>query len=155
MIQFFKILFFKSKNHLYIQTGKNKDVFKQIEKNYFDNFLNDIQIEYSKNDSKIGFVNNNDNNNLFMNSSMLMYKKKDMNLKNLYEKWQNWEISTFKFLMFCNMYSNRSLNDINQYPVFPWIITNFTEKEISLDKENVYNIDCIRFNKDRKKKRLG
>ena len=132
---------------LEVYTLKNKNYYFKFSekeaKKVYDNIktrmkltIEDIQIEYSKNDSKIGFVNNNDNNNLFMNSSMLMYKKKDMNLKNLYEKWQNWEISTFKFLMFCNMYSNRSLNDINQYPVFPWIITNFTEKEISLDKEN-------------------
>ena len=63
--------------------------------------IEDIQIEYSKNDYRIGFVNNNDNNNLFINSNILMYKKKDMNLRNLFEKWQNWEMSTLKFLMFC------------------------------------------------------
>ena len=27
-----------------------------------------------------------------------------------------------------NIYSNRSYNDINQYPVFPWIITDYTSK---------------------------
>ena len=32
---------------------KNLDTFKQIEKNYFDNFLNDIQIEYSKDSSRL------------------------------------------------------------------------------------------------------
>ena len=35
-------------------------------------------------------------------------------------------MSTLKFLMISNIYANRSLNDVNQYPVFPWIITNYT-----------------------------
>ena len=126
----------KNKNYFFKFNEKDfKKIYENI-KTQMKSTIEDIQIEYSKNDSKIGFVNNNDNNNLFMNSNMLMYKKKDMNIKNLYEKWQNWEISTFKFLMFCNMYSNRSLNDINQYPVFPWIITDYTDAEISLEKEN-------------------
>jgi len=91
--------------------------------------VEDIYIEYSKIDSKIGFVNNNDNNNFFTNTSMLMYKRKDMNLKNLYEKWSTWEMSTLKFLMLSNIYANRSLNDVNQYPVFPWVITNYTASD--------------------------
>ena len=126
----------KNKNYYFKFSEKDaKKVYDNI-KTQMKSVIEDIQIEYSKNDSKIGFVNNNDNNNLFMNSNMLMYKKKDMNLKNLFEKWQNWEMSNFKFLMFCNMYSNRSLNDINQYPVYPWILTNYTDKELSLNKEN-------------------
>jgi len=51
-----------------------------------------------------------------------------MNLKNLYKKWSTWEMSTLKFLMISNIYYNRSLNDVNQYPVFPWIITNYTDE---------------------------
>ena len=126
----------KNKNYYFKFSEKDaKRIYENI-KYQMKSTIEDIYIEYSKNDSKIGFVNNNDNNNLFINSNMLMYKKKDMNLKNLYEKWQNWEISTFKFLMFCNIYSNRSLNDINQYPVYPWIITNYKDKEISIENNN-------------------
>ena len=36
-----------------------------------------------------------------------------------------------------NIYSNRSYNDINQYPVFPWIITDYTSESVpSFDTEN-------------------
>ena len=125
-----------------IFTLKNKSYYFKFNQNnikkIYDNIrhqmkstIEDIQIEYSKIDSKIGFINNNDNSNLFINTNMLMYKKKDMNLKNLYEKWSMWEISTFKFLMMVNIYANRSLNDVNQYPVFPWIITNYSESVYS------------------------
>ena len=127
---------------LEIYTLKNKSYYFKFNENnikkIYDNIkhrmkstIEDIQIEYSKVDSKIGFINNNDNNNLFINTIMLMYKKKDMNLKYLYEKWANWEMSTLKFLMLINIYANRSLNDINQYPVFPWIITNYSENDYS------------------------
>ena len=126
------------KNKSYYFKFNEKDAKKIYEniKHNMKSTIEDIYIEYSRNDSKIGFVNNNDNNNLFINSNILMYKKKDMNLKNLFEKWQNWEMSTFKFLMFCNIYANRSLNDINQYPVYPWIITNYKDKEILLENND-------------------
>ena len=119
----------KNKSYFFKFDQKNfKKVYDNI-KHQMKSTIEDIQIEYSKIDSKIGFINNNDNNNLFINTNMLMYKKKDMNLKNLYEKWSLWEMSTLKLLMLINIYANRSLNDINQYPVFPWIITNYSEKD--------------------------
>ena len=126
-----EIFTIKNKSYLFKFDDKNiKKIYENI-KHQMKSTIEDIQIEYSKIDSKIGFVNNNDNNNLFINTSMLIYKKKDMNLKNLYEKWASWEISTFKFLMLINIYANRSLNDINQYPVFPWIITNYKESDFN------------------------
>ena len=119
----------RNKSYYFKFNDKNiKKIYDNI-KHKMKSTIEDIQIEYSKVDSKIGFINNNDNSNLFINTNMLMLKKKDMNLKYLYEKWSTWEMSTFKFLMLINIYANRSLNDINQYPVFPWIITNYSEKD--------------------------
>ena len=122
----------KNKSYFFKFNGKNiKKVYDNI-RHKMKSTIEDIQIEYSKIDSKVGFINNNDNNNLFINTNMLMYKKKDMNLKNLYEKWATWQISTLKFLMLSNMYASRSLNDVNQYPVFPWIITNYSEQDYNV-----------------------
>ena len=86
--------------------------------------IEDICILYNKFGEKIGFMNKN---NILLNFNMnfIYYEKKILNLKNLYEKWYKWEISTLKLLMILNIYANRSYNDINQYPVFPWIITDF------------------------------
>ena len=53
-----------------------------------------------------------------------------MNLKYIYEKWTKWEISTLRLLMYINIYSNRSFNDINQYPVFPWILIDYSSKNL-------------------------
>ena len=44
------------------------------------------------------------------------------------EEWQNNNISTLEYLMWLNIFSGRSFNDLTQYPVFPWIITNYTDE---------------------------
>jgi len=36
-------------------------------------------------------------------------------------KWKKNEISTYQYLLYINKFSSRSYNDINQYPIFPWI----------------------------------
>ena len=38
-----------------------------------------------------------------------------------YEKWRNNEISTYQYLLYINKFASRSYNEINQYPIFPWI----------------------------------
>ena len=45
------------------------------------------------------------------------FKKSDFT-----NKWLNNNISTLEYLLFINKYSCRSYNDVNQYPVFPWLI---------------------------------
>jgi hypothetical protein len=49
----------------------------------------------------------------------------------IFEKWMNWEISTFEYLMYINLFSNRSFNDLSHYPVFPWLHLNTNVKEPS------------------------
>ena len=47
------------------------------------------------------------------------------NIINIKEMWKNSKISCFEYLMWVNIYGNRSFRDISQYPVFPWIISNY------------------------------
>uniref|UniRef100_A0A3B5AGV7 Neurobeachin n=1 Tax=Stegastes partitus TaxID=144197 RepID=A0A3B5AGV7_9TELE len=51
---------------------------------------------------------------------------------NMTERWQHREISNFEYLMFLNTISGRTFNDLNQYPVFPWVITNYDSEELDL-----------------------
>jgi hypothetical protein len=57
---------------------------------------------------------------------------------NMTGKWQRREISNFEYLMFLNTIAGRTYNDLNQYPVFPWILTNYVDKEIDLTSPNNY-----------------
>lgn len=47
-------------------------------------------------------------------------------------KWQKREISNFDYLMFLNTVAGRTFNDLSQYPVFPWILTNYTSDTLDL-----------------------
>ncbi|CAG9328520.1 unnamed protein product [Blepharisma stoltei] len=42
------------------------------------------------------------------------------------EKWVNWHISNFEYLMFLNFAGGRSYHDLTQYPVFPWVIRDYS-----------------------------
>ena len=36
-------------------------------------------------------------------------------------------MNTFSFLMHLNLFSNRSYNDLSQYPIFPWLVKDIVE----------------------------
>ena len=69
-------------------------------------------------------------------------KKKNYSVINKMEEWQNNNISNLEYLMWLNLYSGRSFNDLTQYPVFPWIITNYSDEreEISI-KNDLRNLN--------------
>ena len=48
--------------------------------------------------------------------------KTDFEKSGFTKKWLDNSISTLEYLLFINKYSCRSYNDVNQYPVFPWLI---------------------------------
>ena len=84
-------------------------------------------IGYNLSPTENTYMNFNTNNT---NSDLIL---------NLIENWQDWNISTMSLLIWLNILSNRSFNDLSQYPVFPWILTQYQDKfihngELSLSK---------------------
>ncbi|CAG8541891.1 2926_t:CDS:10, partial [Racocetra persica] len=57
---------------------------------------------------------------------------------NLTERWQRHEISNFEYLMHLNGMAGRSFNDLTQYFVFPWIISDYESETIDLSDPKVY-----------------
>ncbi|XP_049599067.1 neurobeachin a isoform X18 [Syngnathus scovelli] len=51
---------------------------------------------------------------------------------NMTQRWQRREISNFEYLMFLNTIAGRTYNDLNQYPIFPWVLTNYDCEELDL-----------------------
>ena len=49
------------------------------------------------------------------------------------QAWVYREISNYDYLMFCNTVAGRSYNDLSQYPVFPWIIANYSTSKLNLN----------------------
>ena len=51
---------------------------------------------------------------------------------------QRREITNYEYLMFLNTVAGRTYNDLNQYPVFPWVITNYTDTTLDLSSPTNY-----------------
>ncbi|XP_062513649.1 neurobeachin-like isoform X2 [Corticium candelabrum] len=66
-------------------------------------------------------------------SPMQLFRKSNMT-----HRWQHGEVSNFAYLMFLNTIAGRTYNDLNQYPVFPWILNNFTSQQLDLSEESNY-----------------
>ncbi|GCB70856.1 hypothetical protein scyTo_0008692, partial [Scyliorhinus torazame] len=56
----------------------------------------------------------------------------------LTQEWVQRKISNFEYLMKLNTIAGRTYNDLSQYPVFPWIICDYTSEELDLDNPNVF-----------------
>eukprot|EP01083_Nonionella_stella_P079904 219353_1 len=59
-------------------------------------------------------------------------------LEDAQSQWINGDLSNFDYLMFLNQQSGRSFNDLTQYPIFPWIITDYESDSIDLNNANIY-----------------
>ncbi|KAH9101297.1 hypothetical protein LEN26_015757 [Aphanomyces euteiches] len=55
---------------------------------------------------------------------------------NLTKEWQMRLLSNYDYLMALNTLSGRSFNDLTQYPVFPWVISNFSSEKLDLNDAN-------------------
>lgn len=50
----------------------------------------------------------------------------------LTEAWQCREISNYEYLTYLNLIAGRTYNDLGQYPVFPWVLADYTSKKLDL-----------------------
>ena len=48
-------------------------------------------------------------------------------------RWQRGEVSNFHYLMMVNTMAGRTFNDLTQYPVFPWILADYTSEDLDLE----------------------
>ena len=108
-------------DHLISILNKDSSIFRRLFKP-----INSID----ENNKKIvlGYFKDIDNNNEYST------------IVNIRELWKNNNISTLEYIMWINIYGNRSFRDISQFPVLPWIIDDY---KINNYKDIIKN-DCIR-----------
>ena len=139
VIFYSKIKYMFKRTYFYKESGL--EIFTEDNKSYFLNFVNKEDVESFINDilkynnfsvirteskKKIGYEKSKDNNKVY-----LVTEKMD--------DWHTYKISTLEYLMWLNIYSGRSFNDLTQYPVMPWIITDYVSKELKI-KESQRNL---------------
>nr|CAD7574462.1 unnamed protein product [Timema californicum] len=53
-------------------------------------------------------------------------------------QWQNGVISNYDYLMYLNSLSDRTFNDLTQYPVFPWVISDMSSSTLDLSDSSCF-----------------
>lgn len=62
----------------------------------------------------------------------------EKSLSSFTAQWVNRQISNFEYILNLNFLAQRSFNDLSQYPVFPWVLTEFESDEIDLNDKSIY-----------------
>ncbi|KAL8791573.1 MAG: hypothetical protein Q9195_005837 [Heterodermia aff. obscurata] len=53
-------------------------------------------------------------------------------------RWIKGEISNFQYLMLINTMAGRTFNDLTQYPIFPWVLADYTSDELDLSDPKTF-----------------
>jgi hypothetical protein len=59
-------------------------------------------------------------------------------LETVMQRWLDRKITNFEYIMFLNKVAGRSFNDLMQYPVFPFVLADYTSNTVDLDDVQVY-----------------
>ena len=101
------------------------EIFTREKKSYFFNLLTEPSFNSFYNTLK---------GTIFRYNKAAPHKKIDLvddpksEFKNrkIFEAWSSGDLSTQEFLLLVNKYSGRSFNDFAQYPIFPWILNDYS-----------------------------
>ena len=153
IIKYKDIKFIFYRNYYYRETAL--EFFLEQNKSYFFNFKSNEDLTkflsyiIKTEDDKSNNINNIKFRKIVTNitndkdkKKLLGYEKisnntkmKTYNISTKVEEWQNYSISTLEFLMWLNIYSGRSFHDLNQYPVFPWLISNYKSNNLNQEED--------------------
>ena len=53
-------------------------------------------------------------------------------------QWQHGIVSNYDYLMHLNSLADRSLADLTQYPVLPWVVADYTSPRLDLDSQETF-----------------
>ncbi|KAG9149664.1 hypothetical protein Leryth_017584 [Lithospermum erythrorhizon] len=54
------------------------------------------------------------------------------------ESWRRRDISNFEYLMILNTLAGRSYNDLTQYPIFPWVLADYSSEVLDFNKSSTF-----------------
>lgn len=54
------------------------------------------------------------------------------------ESWRRRDITNFEYLMILNTLAGRSYNDLTQYPIFPWVLADYSSESLDFNKSSTF-----------------
>ena len=148
IIIIFKRKYFYRDNSIEIFTSSNKSFyFKFKTENIRNDFLNIIL--------KTNYINFSE---IKLEKRTIGYYKKHSlnqeiysNIENISKNWKNNKISNLEYLMWLNIYGNRSYRDLHQYPIMPWLLINYdieTEIKDKIVEKDINNYLINNYKRD-------
>ena len=146
-IDYMNIKYIFVRQYFYIESAL--EIYTDFNKSYFFNFKTSKDLIQFKSDILHHGTYREIKTEDFKGKKILGYqqminpnsKKKIYYVNNKLEEWQCNYISTLEYLMWLNIYSGRSFNDLTQYPVFPWVITNYLDESKEITKSDFRNLN--------------
>ncbi|XP_066480107.1 protein FAN isoform X3 [Tiliqua scincoides] len=90
-------------------------------------------------DIYLKFYNTQDRDNVYFYVATYLENHITENTAESYMlQWQRGHISNYQYLLHLNNLADRSCNDLSQYPVFPWIIADYSSLELDLTKPETF-----------------
>jgi len=140
-IDYINIKYIFTRQYFYNESAL--EIFTDFNKSYFFNFKTNKDLMQFKSDILHHGIYRKIKAQDFKGKKIIGYqqinpdsKNKSYYVSNKMEEWQNNNISTMEYLMWLNIYSGRSFNDLTQYPVFPWLITNYSDESQEITIKN-------------------
>ena len=99
-----------------------------------------LEIFTEKDNFYFNFKIESDRNFFYVKTRKLCKNKilTNESLNEITNKWVNRQISNFEYLLNLNNLADRSFSDFSQYPVFPWIITDWSSEKLNLKEKKIY-----------------
>eukprot|EP01133_Synstelium_polycarpum_P008387 gene8387-9862_t len=108
----------------YLLRGSAIEIFMKDRNNYFFNF--------AKSDRNKVFSKINSARRSILGKDEAATLSPAETLKRATNDWQARRMSNFDYLMTLNTMAGRTYNDLTQYPVFPWVISDYTSPTLDL-----------------------
>ncbi|XP_045511123.1 protein FAN-like [Colias croceus] len=99
---------------------------------------------YSSEDSSIPhiyltFQSTEDRNKLYnILEGLPDVKLERVHVEEMTLQWQNGIVSNYDYLTYLNCLADRSKNDLTQYPVFPWVVADYTSDILDLNNTETF-----------------
>jgi factor associated with neutral sphingomyelinase activation len=77
-------------------------------------------------------------NSLVVDQRDKLVNLEDFNQENMLQKWRYGLISNYDYLIYLNNLADRSYNDLTQYLVFPWVLTDYASESLDLSEPSIY-----------------
>lgn len=124
--------FYNETNTSLVFTSLNHDISKS--RNVFERIFEGINIESNDIINKNGIGAFSFTSKL--TSVLHSLVSEDYKLEKITNDWTKGRISNFFYLLAVNFYAGRSFNDVTQYPIFPWVISNYISNELDINEQS-------------------